>query len=129
VLELVNKIGSAFYGPVLAVFLLGMLTKRTHESGAVIGLVLGVGFNIILWQFYENEVSWLWWNVFGFFITYVLGLLISQVINTKKENENYAINKSELFKLNGSKKYYIILSLTFVVIIIFSYFIEIMLYP
>ncbi|CAL1301297.1 unnamed protein product, partial [Larinioides sclopetarius] len=29
-------------GPVLAIFLLGMLTTRTNEKGALIGLVLGL---------------------------------------------------------------------------------------
>jgi len=45
VLELVNKIGSAFYGPILAVFWLGILTRRGSQLGAVCGLAAGVGFN------------------------------------------------------------------------------------
>jgi len=129
VLELVNKIGSAFYGPVLAAFWLGMLTKRANETGVISGLLLGVGFNIFLWQFYGSEVSWLWWNVFGFFITFILGLLISSINKVTEDNENYILKISDLYKLNGSKKYYLILTLTFIVIIICSYFIEIILSP
>jgi len=129
VLELVNKIGSAFYGPVLAAFWLGMLTKKANEPGVISGLLLGVGFNIFLWQFYGNEVSWLWWNVFGFFITFILGLIISSINKATEGKENYILKLSDLFKLNGSKKYYLILTLTFIVIIICSYLIEIILNP
>jgi len=48
VIELVNKIGSAFYGPVLGVFWLGMLTSTTGERSAIIGLFAGVLVNILL---------------------------------------------------------------------------------
>jgi len=129
VLELINKIGSAFYGPVLAAFWLGMLTKKANEPGVISGLLLGVGFNIFLWQFYGSEVSWLWWNVFGFFITFILGLLISSIKRSKESKEQYILKISELFKLNSSKKYYIILASTFIIIIICSYFIELILKP
>ena len=80
VLELVNKIGSAFYGPILATFWLGMLTRRGSEAGAILGLLTGVGFNIFLWQYYGSAVSWLWWNVFGFVISFALGYGISLML-------------------------------------------------
>jgi SSS family transporter len=129
VLELVNKIGSAFYGPVLAAFWLGMLTKKANEPGVISGLLLGVGFNIFLWQFYGSEVSWLWWNVFGFFITFVLGLFISGFFIKKEVDEKLIYKFSELTNLKSSKKYYIYLSITFVAIIVVSYIIERLLNP
>ena len=106
-----------------------MLTKKANEPGVISGLLLGVGFNIFLWHFYGNEVSWLWWNVFGFFITFILGLIISSIYKATEGKENYILKLSDLFKLNGSKKYYLILALTFIVIIICSYLIEIILNP
>ena len=48
VIELINMIGSAFYGPTLAVFLLGLWTKRTNQIGAISGLTVGVTVNVIL---------------------------------------------------------------------------------
>jgi SSS family transporter len=65
VLEAINKIGSAFYGPVFAVFLAGILFRGTTARGALAGLLAGVGLNLGLW-IAAPGVSWLWWNAFGF---------------------------------------------------------------
>lgn len=83
VLVMVNKIGSAFYGPILAMFWLGIFTKRANEKGAITGLVSGVGLNILLWQFYETRVSWLWWNATGFIMAFITGYLVSILIPSR----------------------------------------------
>jgi SSS family transporter len=66
VIEIVNKIGSAFYGPIAAVFIIGALAPRVKERAAVSGLLAGFGANVYLWTFHGATVSWLWWNVAGF---------------------------------------------------------------
>ena len=76
VIESVNKVGSLANGPILAMFLLGILTRFANEKGAIAGLVLGLAGNAILWKL-SPEVSWLWWNVFGFLISFVSGALVS----------------------------------------------------
>lgn len=76
VLEAINKIGSLANGPILAVFALGILTNRASGRGACIGLVLGIAGNAGLWLFAPG-VSWLWWNVIGFGVSFALGLLCS----------------------------------------------------
>jgi len=68
VIESINKIGSAFYGPVFAVFLVGILFSKAKPLAAIAGLVTGVVFNLFLWIFMPS-VSWLWWNAIGFFST------------------------------------------------------------
>ncbi len=78
VLELVNKVGSAFYGPILAVFCLGMLTRRARQHGVIAGLGAGVGLNVSLWLFAGPAVSWLWWNLFGFLVAVGVGSLVSR---------------------------------------------------
>jgi SSS family solute:Na+ symporter len=65
VLELVNLVGSAFYGPVLAVFALGALAPRATGRGALVGLACGLLANVAL-ATSAPSVSWLWWNVAGF---------------------------------------------------------------
>ena len=65
VIVAVNKIGSVTNGPVLAVFLIGLLSRKTTGTGVVLGFFVGIFVNITLWQIAPN-VSWLWWNVFGF---------------------------------------------------------------
>jgi SSS family transporter len=78
VIELINKIGSAFYGPTLAVFVLGLLSRRVSETGALIGLTAGVAVNAALWL-KAPGVSWLWWNVIGFAVAASLGDLIKRL--------------------------------------------------
>jgi SSS family solute:Na+ symporter len=77
VLESINKIGSAFYGPIFAVFLMGIVTRRARPIGALVGIVAGVGLNLSLW-FYAPSVSWLWWNAFGFITTTAVILLLGR---------------------------------------------------
>ncbi len=77
ILESINKIGSAFYGPIFAVFLLGITTRRARPLGAIIGLVAGVGLNLGLWLF-APSVSWLWWNAFGFFTSAAIVLVLGK---------------------------------------------------
>lgn len=74
IIELVNKIGSALYGPIAAVFILGIFTGRASGKGALAGLVCGIAANIILWVFFEKQVSWMWWNLIGFAAAVCVGL-------------------------------------------------------
>ena len=68
VIEAVNKIGSAFYGPILAAFVIGVLSRRATAVGVVLGVLAGVGLNVILWLFVPG-VHFLWWNMLGFVAT------------------------------------------------------------
>lgn len=76
VIESINKIGSVFYGPVLAVFLLAFVTRWVTAAGAVAGLAAGVGLNIYLWAA-QDSISWLWWNVFGFVVAVSIAVVLS----------------------------------------------------
>lgn len=73
VIELVNKVGSAFYGPVLAVFLSAALIRRSTSFSVMLGLIAGLGLNICLWLFAPG-VSWLWWNPAGFFAALIIAV-------------------------------------------------------
>ncbi len=72
VIELVNQVGSLFYGPVLAVFVLAVLSRRATSSGAACGLVLGVLANVLVWQF-APAITWWWWNAIGFVVATGVG--------------------------------------------------------
>jgi SSS family solute:Na+ symporter len=76
VIELVNKIGSAFYGPVAAVFVLGILSRRVSGSGALLGLAVGVAANLYLWLRHGEQVSWMWWNLIGWIACMATGLAL-----------------------------------------------------
>jgi SSS family transporter len=78
VLELINQVGSAFYGPVLAVFTLGILAPALRGNAVLTGLVVGLLANLTLARFAPG-VSWLWWNPAGFVVTCVTALAIGRI--------------------------------------------------
>ncbi len=88
VIELVNKIGSAFYGPVLAAFAMAVLLQGVKEGWALAGLGAGVILNLFLWAFLPDKVSWMWWNLTGFaiplLVVFFISLLSREKIRTKK---------------------------------------------
>ncbi|TPN86248.1 sodium:solute symporter [Aquimarina algicola] len=104
VIEVINKVSSVFYGPILAAFILAILTKKTHALGANIGIVAGVILNIYLWL-YVPEVFWFWWNAIGCLITMGVGYITSLLIRYKRKEGLkvvfYKKGKREVFILLG----------------------------
>jgi SSS family transporter len=78
ILEMINMVGSAFYGPVLAVFTLGVLAPRLTGNAALAGLVAGLAGNLALSRFAPG-VSWLWWNPAGFFVACAVALSLGRI--------------------------------------------------
>lgn len=76
IIESINKIGSLLYGPILAVLLLGILTRKANGTGAFWGLLAGFAANAALWRFVPS-VNWMWWNVAGCLVTFGFGYLLS----------------------------------------------------
>ena len=79
IIEAINKIGSVFYGPVLATFLLGIHSKRITAKAANIGLLLGVFSNTFLWLS-DNPLFWFWWNFIGFVVAILSAHLANKLI-------------------------------------------------
>jgi Na+/proline symporter len=74
-IEAVNKVGSYFYGPILGVFLLAFIVRRSNGTGAFYGLVAG---EIAVFAVaYYSSVSWLYYNVVGVAAVLVAGTVIS----------------------------------------------------
>jgi Na+/proline symporter len=69
------SIASVAYGSLLGVFLLGVLTRRTSEGAAMVGMSIGFALNIGLWLF--TPVAFTWYVVFGSVTTFVTGYLLS----------------------------------------------------
>jgi SSS family solute:Na+ symporter len=72
-IELINRVGSALYGPVLAVFLLAWRSRRADGWSAVAGAVAGLLANLAL-AAWAPGISWLWWNVVGCVVTLAIGV-------------------------------------------------------
>ncbi|AXC10334.1 hypothetical protein ACPOL_0983 [Acidisarcina polymorpha] len=71
VLEMGLSIASVAYGSLLGVFLLGVLTRRASERGAMAGMLFGFLLNLYLWQF--TKIAFTWYVVFGSIATFVVG--------------------------------------------------------
>ncbi|GAC1675852.1 MAG: sodium:solute symporter [Candidatus Acidiferrum sp.] len=82
VVELGLSITSVAYGALLGVFLLGVLTKRATERGALIGMLCGAIGNIYLWQF--TKVPFTWYVALGSVFTFLVGYVSSLIFPHKK---------------------------------------------
>jgi SSS family transporter len=71
VLELGLSIASVAYGSLLGVFLLGVLTQKASERGAMVGMLCGFLLNIYLWQC--TKVPFTWYVALGSITTFVIG--------------------------------------------------------
>jgi SSS family transporter len=71
-IELVNRVGSAIYGPTLGVFALAWFSRRATGISAMAGAAAGVSANLAC-AWLLPGVSWLWWNVIGFAVCFAVG--------------------------------------------------------
>jgi len=75
VLETGLRIASVAYGGLLGVFLLGVLTKRARQTGAMIGMICGLALNLYIWLW--TKVPLTWYVTVGAVTTFVVGYLTS----------------------------------------------------
>jgi solute:Na+ symporter, SSS family len=95
VLETGLSIASVAYGALLGVFLLGVLTRRASERGAMLGMLLGIGLNLYLWLF--TGIAFTWYVVFGSAATFLVGYSASWLLphtGTEQSNLRSARGKS-----------------------------------
>ncbi len=83
VIEAINKIGSVFYGPILATFALAALTTRIRTQAVNLGLIVAVLVNLYLWKF-QPQVFWFWWNVIGATLTVTIAYLTSPLFTNRR---------------------------------------------
>lgn len=75
VIEVGLSIASVAYGALLGVFLLGVLTRRANERGAIVGMVTGFSLNVYLWL--GTSISFTWYVVLGSTVTFIVGYAAS----------------------------------------------------
>jgi len=85
-IEATNKIMGMLGGPLLGVFLLGIVTKRSTSGGTLLGALVGSAF--LAYVIYATKVSFLWYALIGCVVTFVLGYVFSLV--TKPATEKVA---------------------------------------
>jgi solute:Na+ symporter, SSS family len=78
VVEVGLQIASVAYGALLGVFLLGVLTRKANERGAMAGMLCGFVTELYLWL--RTPLPWTWWVVIGTTVTFAVGLLCSELL-------------------------------------------------
>jgi len=85
-IEVVNRFGSFFYGSILGVFMLAILTRRTTGTGAFAGLLAGMTSvaSVAIWR---PDISFLWHNVIGAVVVFAVGFSLSLLHRTSGVQE------------------------------------------
>jgi Na+/proline symporter len=80
-IEVVNKVGSFFYGSLFGIFVLAIGTSRVGANAAFIALITGMITVGLVGAF--TPVSWLWQNVVGTVVVVAVGVALSYVLPEK----------------------------------------------
>lgn len=81
VVEVGLQIASVAYGALLGVFLLGVLTRRANQAGAMVGMLFGFGIELYLWRW--THVPYTWWVTIGTCMTFSVGWTASAVFRER----------------------------------------------
>jgi Na+/proline symporter len=82
VIEVGLQIASVAYGALLGVFLLGVLTRRANQAGAMIGMLCGFATELYVWL--GTRVPWTWYVAIGTVVTFVVGYSASLLLQPEK---------------------------------------------
>ncbi|WP_109829868.1 sodium:solute symporter [Reichenbachiella versicolor] len=80
-IEMVNILGSIFYGVILGIFLVAFFLKRVGGSAVFFAAVISQIAVIVLYN--TTEIGYLWFNVIGCLGVVVLGVVFSVFDNAK----------------------------------------------
>lgn len=95
VIEIINAIGSVFYGPVLATFVLAIFSRKISSLGMKIGIILSVLFNLVFSKTMQEiigfdpgvSVFWIWLNFTGFFFAVIIAYMVSYFVPEEQKDE------------------------------------------
>jgi len=82
-IQLVNIVGSIFYGTVLGIFLVGFYIKFIKANAIFYSAV--VSQLLIFYIYYLDVVSFLWLNFIGALLTITLSLIAQTILNQRKK--------------------------------------------
>jgi SSS family solute:Na+ symporter len=81
-IEAVNRVGSFFYGTMLAIFLVAFYAKRVGGTAMLWGAIIAE-IAVILCARYTN-MAWLWWNVVGCVVGVAAAILVQTVLPARR---------------------------------------------
>lgn len=128
VIEIINAIGSVFYGPILATFVLAIFSKKVNSIGMNAGIIIAVAINLLLSSKFQGiigvdfgfSIFWIWLNFTGFILAVAIAYLVSMMT---KNNDKSIVNIGgySLKDINLLQRTPLILVSFFIAIIVISY--------
>jgi SSS family transporter len=85
-IQLVNIIGSVFYGTILGIFLIAIFIK--HVKGKAVFWAAIISEGIVLLLFSNNVVSFLWLNLIGAILTVIFALFLQIMLSLDNKKVN-----------------------------------------
>jgi SSS family transporter len=122
VIEAINKVGSLFYGPILATFIVASVFGKVESKAMNTGLITGVLINLYLWLVVGDQLFWFWWNFTGTITTLIVAISAQKLFKTQLKTSQ--IDTVEKEKYNFWSNNTIILIIQFILIILVSIFIK-----
>ena len=83
VIEVGLQIASVAYGAMLGAFLLGVLTRRANQNGAMLGMLCGFTIELYIWL--GTSIPWTWYVAIGTVVTFAVGYAASLVLQASHE--------------------------------------------
>jgi len=91
VIEIINAIGSVFYGPILVTFVLAFFSKKVNHIGMNSGIIIAVLINMIFSKTMQEmfnidlgfDIFWIWLNFTGVIIALVVAYVVSAFTKNK----------------------------------------------
>jgi solute:Na+ symporter, SSS family len=104
VVEIGLSIASVLWGAMLGVFLLGTLSRRATEGGALAGMITGLAVNLVLalqpylprlvvagHALQVPKIAWTWWVLIGSLVTCAVGYGASLIFPSSPQPESGSV--------------------------------------
>jgi sodium-coupled monocarboxylate transporter 8/12 len=127
VIEIINAIGSVFYGPILATFVLAIFAKKVTAKGMNTGIIVAVLVNLMFSKTIQNifgldfgiHIFWMWLNFTGF----ILAVAVAYGVSFLSPSFTHIENTYQFKDIKFFSKEPLILIGFFVIILTFCFFI------
>jgi Na+/proline symporter len=89
-IQLVNVLGSLFYGTILGVFIVAFFLKRVGGTAVLIGAIIGELFVLtlhLLTVLKVIDISYLWYNVLGCLVVVFISFISQQLLPNVEETK------------------------------------------
>ncbi len=128
-IEIINAVGSVFYGPVLATFMLAIFSESISSTGMKTGIIISVLINLLFSQTMQNiigfdpgiSIFWIWLNFTGFILAFVIAYAVSYIKPAVAKDESLLDRSQFTLSDLNCKESYILLGF-FIFIILLSAF-------